>query len=232
MGQIYNIYCDESCHLENSKDNSMVLGGIWCLADKYHDISKRILEIKSKYKIAPDFEIKWTKVSPAKKNFYLELIDYFFDDDDIHFRCVVVPDKSKLDHEKFDQTHDQFYYKLYFDMLKNILTPNEQYRIYIDIKDTRGAMKVKKLQEVLCNNMYDFDRKIVQRFQQVRSHEVTIMQVTDLLIGAVSYLFRALQTNSAKKELVERIKERSGYSLYKSTLLKEEKFNLLVWEPS
>ncbi len=53
-----------------------------------------------------------------------------------------------------------------------ILTPHATYRIYIDIKDTRGAAKVRKLHDVLCNNQYDFSRKIIERVQQVRSHEV------------------------------------------------------------
>jgi len=30
MTNIYNIYCDESCHLENDGEKVMVLGAIWC----------------------------------------------------------------------------------------------------------------------------------------------------------------------------------------------------------
>ena len=29
MDSIYNIYCDESCHLENDCEKAMVLGAIW-----------------------------------------------------------------------------------------------------------------------------------------------------------------------------------------------------------
>jgi hypothetical protein len=62
------------------------------------------------------------KVSPAKTQFYLDLMDYFFDDDDLHFRALVVPNKSKLRHSEFRQSHDDWYYKMYFDMLKVILS--------------------------------------------------------------------------------------------------------------
>ena len=130
----YNIYCDESCHLENDHIKVMVLGGIWCAKEKKREISKRIREIKSDFGLAPEFEIKWNKVSPAKKDFYLRLIDYFFDDDDIHFRALVVSNKSVLNHDRFNQTHDDFYYKMYFDLLKVIFTPSNCYNIYIDIK--------------------------------------------------------------------------------------------------
>lgn len=27
---LYNVYCDETCHLENDGINVMVLGAVWC----------------------------------------------------------------------------------------------------------------------------------------------------------------------------------------------------------
>ena len=176
-----------------------------------------------------NFELKWSKVSPAKIDFYLNIIDYFFDDDDLHFRALIVPDKSKLRHKTFGQSHDDWYFKMSFDMLKVIFDPKAQYRIYIDIKDTRSAEKIDKLHDVLCNNIYDFSRKIIERVQTVRSHEVKILQLTDLLIGAVSYVNRGLSTSNAKQVLIKRIMERSQYSLTLTTLLRENKFNLFRW---
>ncbi len=85
MTQVINIYCDESCHLENDHQPAMTLGAVWCPLDKTREIALRIREIKVEHGLLPDFEIKWTKVSQAKLSFYLALIDYFFDDDDLHF---------------------------------------------------------------------------------------------------------------------------------------------------
>lgn len=232
MKEIINIYCDESCHLENDRQKVMVLGAVWCPFDKSHEIMVRLKEIKTKHHLGPNFEVKWTKVSPGKAAFYLEIVDYFFDDDDLHFRSLVVPDKSLLRHEAFGQRHDDWYYKMYFDMLKTILSPENHYRIYLDYKDTLGAAKVKKLHEVLCNNLYDFSRDIIERVQIVRSHEVEILQMTDLLIGAVSYANRGLSSNLGKFNLVERIRKRTGYSLTRTTLMRESKFNLFVWHAS
>lgn len=231
MSEIFNIYCDESCHLEHDGQSAMVLGAVWCPLDKTREIAVRIREIKRKHLLAPGFEVKWTKVSPGKKQFYLDLLDYFFDDDDLHFRALVVPDKTKLNHEAFpEQDHDAWYYKMYFDMLKVVLSPKSRYRIYLDIKDTRGAEKVKKLHDVLCNNLYDFSREIVEWVQLVHSHEIEQLQLADLLIGAVSYMNRGLHSNAGKQALVDRMKQRSGYSLTKTTLLREDKVNLLRWQ--
>ena len=230
MTDTYNVYCDESCHLENDGQKAMVLGAVWCPLDKTREIAIRLREIKQKHGVSPQFEVKWTKVSPGKVDLYLDLVDYFFDDDDLHFRALIVPDKSLLRHDAFlGQDHDTWYYKMYFDMLKVILSPNARYRVYLDIKDTRGAQKAAKLHEVLCNNLYDFSREIVERLQLVHSHEIEQLQLADLLIGAVSYVNRELKGNSGKLALVERIRERSHYGLTRSTLLREEKINLFRW---
>jgi hypothetical protein len=42
----YNIYCDESCHLEHDGINVMVL--MWCDKEKKSEIFNRIFEIKIK----------------------------------------------------------------------------------------------------------------------------------------------------------------------------------------
>ncbi|MGI6296337.1 MAG: DUF3800 domain-containing protein [Armatimonadota bacterium] len=232
MSRAYNIFCDESCHLENDQQSVMVLGAVWCPTDKVSESARKLREIKHRHHLSPDFEIKWTKVSPAKLDFYLDLLDYFFDDDDLHFRALVVSDKSKLCHRAFCQTHDSWYYKMLFEMLKVLLTPNDTFNIYLDIKDSRSADKVRMLHEVLCNNLYDFRREIIGKVQNVRSHEVQHVQLVDLLVGAVSYLNRGLAGNSAKIAFIEKMRQRSSYSLTKTTLLREDKVNLLIWEPA
>jgi len=232
MVATYNIYCDESCHLEHDRQPLMVLGAIWCKLEKTRKITTRIRDIKLQYGLPPTFEVKWAKVSPAKQAFYMELIDFFFDDNDLHFRALIVPDKTKLQHELYGQDHDTWYYKMYFDMLKAILDPKEHYRIYLDIKDTRSATKIIKLHEVLCSDIYDFQREIIERVQPVHSHEVALLQLTDLLVGCVSYANRGLYGNSAKVALVEQMRKLSGYSLTKTNLLRENKVNIFVWHAS
>jgi hypothetical protein len=230
MSTVYNLYCDESCHLENDGQKAMVLGAVWCPDDKRAEIAKRLREIKQRHGLAADFEVKWTKVSSGQQAFYMDLVDYFFDDDDLHFRAVVVPDKTLLNHSDFGQSHDDWYYKMYFTLLKVVFEPSSQYRVYIDIKDTLGHEKVSKLHDVLCHNAYDFSRKMIQRVQRVHSHEVEQLQLSDLLIGALSYLHRDLTGNTAKLALIERIRERSGYKLTLNTMLRENKFNLMIWQ--
>lgn len=227
--QLYNIYCDESCHLEHDGEGAMTIGAVWCPLDKKDEIFHHIREIKEKHGLSKSFEIKWNKVSPGQLDFYMDIVNYFFDNSDLHFRVVVIPNKQELKHDLFNQTHDDFYYKMYFNMLKTLFDPWCGYNIYIDIKDTRGQHKVEKLHEVLCYNHYDFDRTLIRKVQQVRSEEVELIALADLLTGALSYFHRGKNTSKAKLRLIARIKEGSGYNLTASTLYRENKFNIFVW---
>lgn len=227
-----NFYCDESGHLERDQVPVMVLGSVWCNYDKSKEIADRIREIKKKHGLSPNFEIKWTKVSPGKQDFYLDLLDYFFDDDDIRFRAVVIPDKTKLDHKKHCQDHNTWYYKMYYVLLHVLIDPEAEHYIYLDIKDTKGGKKVTKLKEILATASADFDRKIIKRIQQVRSNEVEQIQLADLLIGAISYANRGLTTNSAKVAFINKMRERSKLTLTRTTLIRARKINLLIWEAS
>lgn len=231
---LYNVYCDETCHLEHDGINVMVLGAVWCPQENLKEINQRIREIKERNGVAPSMELKWSKISPAKVGMYEDLINYFFDDNSLRFRALIIPDKRRLNHDRFNQTHDIWYYKMYFDMLKVILSPKDRFEVYIDIKDSNSYNRSQKLREVCSNSMYDFSRRVIQRLQPIRSDEVQIMQLVDVLIGAVGYENRAFPDgfikSNAKEKIVELIKRKSGYSLKRTTLLREEKCNLFVWD--
>jgi hypothetical protein len=231
MTEAINIYCDESCHLEHDEGTAMVLGAIWCPAVQVRNLHIRLRDLKRKHGLSDAFEIKWTKVSPAKLEFYQAAMDLFFQSEDLHFRALVVPDKSILKHEVRGQTHDEWYYKMYFHMLETLIQPGGKHHIFLDHKDTQGAARAQKLHQVLCNNFYDFDRAVIASLAIVDSREVGLVQLADLLIGAVCHANRTATGSPAKRALVEHMRRRSGYSLTRTTLLKEAKTNILIWRP-
>jgi hypothetical protein len=226
-----NVYCDESSHLEHDHKKVMGLCASWAEMDAGKVAARRLIDLKKRHGLKPTFDMKWVAVSPAKIEFYRDVVNYFFDNDNLNFRCLIVPDKEILDHKAHSQTHDDWYYKMLFYLLKQILSRKHRYRIYLDIKDTRSNAKVVKLQEVIRNSMLDFDSSIVEHVQQVRSHEVQLLQLGDLLLGAVCYANRELNTSAAKLALVQLIRERTNYRLTRSTLPSERKFNIFRWNP-
>lgn len=227
MGQLYNVYCDESCHLENDQKKAMVLGGIFCPKMEVSLINQKMRELKVAHGMT--HEIKWTKVSEQRLPFYKSIVDLFFENKFITFRAVIA-DKRELDHDKYKQDHNEWYYKMYFVMLEKKINTGNSYNIYLDIKDTRGARKVRKLHEVLCKNFYDFECECIKNIQNVRSHEVELIQMADLFIGMLSSNVNCDATlSSGKSHLLQYFKERCGQSMRRNTPLYCGKVNWLVW---
>jgi hypothetical protein len=218
MSKTFNLYCDESCHLENDHKKYMVLG---CVSVAYNQVKRhteRIRELKQKHKFFG--EIKWSGVSRSKYQFYKELIDYFFDTD-IRFRAIVV-DKNRIENNRFGQDYDTFYYKMYYQLLIHKKNSEYAYNVYLDIKDTLSAEKVNRLKDIL-NVKFGVFRNV----QNIQSKESVVMQLTDLLIGAVSYeLNNESKKVNAKVLLIEKLKQHSNQEFFTSSHYKELKFNL------
>lgn len=231
MNGIIHIYCDESCHLENDSQKAMVLGAISAPASHRAALGRKVKAVREQFGLPPSFEIKWTKISPARLDFYLALVNLFFNEPMLRFRAVVVPDKAVLDHGQFKQSHDDFYYKMWYLLLTHLIDDQHSFRIFLDIKDTRSQAKVCKLHDVLCKTHYDFDQQRIASIEHVHSHDVPLLQMADLMIGALSYLHRGLDGSPAKRAVIEEIRARSGHKLLRSTLPRAEKMNLLVWRP-
>ena len=39
MTEIYNVYYDESCHLEHDRQKAMVLGAVWCPLERAGEVA-------------------------------------------------------------------------------------------------------------------------------------------------------------------------------------------------
>lgn len=234
MKELFNVYCDESCHLENDGSPVMILGAIYCPREKKKEIYEDIRNIKRKHNISSFFEIKWTKVSESKVDFYLDLLHYFFSNPNLYYRGLVAGGKGSLNHEKYNNgDYDLWYYKMYYRMLDPVISPNNKYHIMVDIKDTRGGKRVDKLRKVLCNNIYDFKQEVIDQIGQINSRESEILQLADLINGALAFYHRGLtEKQSANQGKIDFINElQKQVNLDKNTRYGESKFNLFIWGP-
>mgnify|MGYP000230535467 FL=1 len=111
---------------------------------------------------------------------------------------------------------------------------SEEYRIFIDIKDTCGGTKVKKLQEVLCNNKYDFKHEVIRDIQQIKSNESEILQLTDLIMGAIGFYHNDHYSNphssQAKKAIVNKLFEKYKTSIIRGTYRGTSKMDIFLWK--
>lgn len=224
-----NIYSDESRHLSN-QGPYMLVGSVWCYSEHTDSIRDKISLVKRKHGIPPRREIKWTKVSKAKISYYEDLIRLFFDEDELNFRATVIP-KGQLRHDLFGQSVDEFYYKMQYVMLTNIIRKRVgNFRIFLDYKDTWSYVKSQRLVEYLKQKT-DFANRTFSA-QPVRSYESSLLQIADLLIGAVAAKNAAdVSSQSAKGKLIKLIEELSLQPLNVQTPYGVDKFNILMWQP-
>jgi hypothetical protein len=220
----YLIFIDESRHIENDGYKYMVIGGLWVSIDSYEQIKKDIKAIKLKHNIKG--EIKWTHISPSSLNFYLEIIEYFFKHDDLYYRCVTV-NKNKLDHPKHNSNHSEFYFRVCYQLIIKKIEQWLCYRIFLDHKGENDSAKISALMNCLSKKIKDTEQQIIFDIQQIRSDQSILIQICDVLTGAVGYERNKINTSLAKIEIVESIlKHTSRKNFSKNSPLSENKFNV------
>lgn len=224
----YNVYCDESCHLKSNNSKYMLIGAVYCPKFKVKKINEYIEHLKENYNLSNKIELKWNKIDKKTEKLYLDIIAYFFNNDDLKFRVIVI-DKTKLNHEKYNQTENDFYHKSYYEMLKYIITPGNSYNIYPDIKDTNSYYYHQIILDYLRFKMSDTNKKTIKKVQPIRSYEAPILQINDILIGALSYYYRGLSENRIKLTIVNEINRFYQNSFDVSSYYNNTKFNIFIW---
>lgn len=226
---IYKIFCDESCHLEHDNANIMVLGALFCSNEKAIELAKKIKFLKAKHHYHP--ELKWSKLNKNAWALYQELIDLMVQDTEVFFKATIVSNKHALDHEKYNKnSHNDFYYKMFYYTLRDFLEVGNTYRIYLDFMDTHGAEKSKKLAEVLQNGTY---WQLKTEFTIIRSHESVIMQLCDLMIGAIGYRNRndIEKISPVKNQFANYLEQSLQRPLTAGTPPWEKQFNIFKFQP-
>lgn len=214
----FNFYCDESTHLENDQHPYMIIGYV---STPYHNLkmhNENIRELKLKHFLKG--ELKWSALSKSQYPFYNELIDYFFSNSSLEFRAIIV-DKRHMNHKAFNQSHADFYDKMYYQLLNKKIHPEHTYNIYMDIKDTYSYLKAKSLKAYLQR-----DYSNIRNLQVIKSYESELMQLADVLIGALNYKLRGLNKVTAKNNIIEKIEKHCDRPLTQRTPKNENKFNL------
>ena len=217
----FNIYCDESTHLERDRQPYMIYGYVSIAYNQIKLAKKQIAQIKKTHLYGK--ELKWTNVSNKTYPLYKELVDYFFMTD-MNFRAVIV-DKSQIDNRRPDYTFNDFYFRMYFQLLHHKVDMENTYNVYFDIKDTCSQEKLHHLKDILKWNA------TIRHFQFIRSYESYFVQLADVLMGAINYHLRMENgilegKNISKLKIVELIQEHTNLSLNRTTIKNAKKFNL------
>ncbi len=226
----FEVYCDESrpeyfaLPAAAVHDRYTLIGGLWIEADRRADYKAKIKRLREEHNVHGEF--KWNRVSPSRQLFYAELMDLFFEEP-MRFRCLVLP-ADELDAVQFHGGDNELmFYRFYYQLLHHWILDFNTYRVFVDTKTNRVRQRLAKLCAVLDRSNYFSD---VRSVQALPSDEVDLLQLVDVLIGAVGYHFNAGGASGAKLAVVKVIE---GYlhCPIQPTRKGEDKFNIFRWRP-
>ncbi len=226
---VLHLYCDESCHLPHDREPFLLLGLVSCPAERAHECNATLTALWKQHGLPQHFEAKWTKVSPARLDFYRAVLGWFVEAKGVAFRALMLPDKQRLYAALPEESRDFLYYRLYYQFLRAAVEPENRYRAFLDLKDTRGREKIAELEKRLTADADSADA--IQSLQHIRSHEVRLSQVTDLLLGAIGFARRPTAENEspAKRALVDFLAEKLGHPLTADSPPGASKAILATW---
>lgn len=224
----FEVYCDESRqdYFWNREESEryVLIGGLWIEADERQDYKNKIGRLREIYDVWGEF--KWNRVSPSRQEFYSALVNLFFEEA-MRFRCIVLP-VQQLDAVQFHNADNELmFYKFYYQLLHHWILDFNRYRIFVDLKTNRVHNRVRALERVLRNA--NLTSKILS-VQALPSRQVDLLQLTDVLIGAVGYRFHQTTTSTAKLAVVDAIETHLGHPI-QPTSRRVPKFNIFRFRP-
>ncbi|WP_420905048.1 DUF3800 domain-containing protein [Candidatus Magnetaquiglobus chichijimensis] len=117
----------------------------------------------------------------------------------VRFRCILIA-QNQVDWHLHDGDRELGFYNFYYQTLHHWVLVFNRYAIFCDHKSNRLMSRLATLQRCLA---YTNLSSTISGVQAVRSEESVLIQLTDVLTGAISAKFNgSLMPNSAKSVLV------------------------------
>lgn len=220
----FEIYCDESGLEALSHKRSHLftaIGGVWMPADYRAIFKEHITAIKLKHNVYG--ELKWNKVSPKFYELYKDIIDYFFQTEQLRFRVILV-EANKVDNFFFNNKDIELgFYKFYYQLLHHWIFDFNNYNIFLDLKINRDRTRLKALR-----NFLDYSNLTsgIHQVQGLPSEQSLGIQLADILTGLTNAKFNQEITSEAKLGLISHIENTYLGNSIAPTPKWEEKFNV------
>jgi len=236
-GDLFHVYCDES---RQTKHRYMMFGGIIVLRTNLLRVQTALQNWRDENKIHA--ELKWTKVSKGKLEEYKRLVDVFFsvaDEKIIAFKSVVF-DTSQIDYKKhFGGDKELGFYTFMYEFLQQKFgkyAVSDEHKLLVFLDERSSSYSLSELKSTLNEGIRKhYGRKVdvVRNIEPISSHKSDILQLADVLMGAVGYHYNDCHQQSnasaAKKELADYIAGKLSLGeLAQETLQGKEDFE--IWQ--
>ena len=222
----FEAYCDESCPdvlaSQNAPNRFLLIGSVWLATEDRTKFKDAIHHLREKHGIGAEF--KWNRVSPSRRAFYVDLVEFFFDQgNSLRFRCIAV-DHEQVDLAYFHESDQELgFYKFYYQLLHHWILDFNEYAFFVDSKKNHLPDRLRVLRRCLDRSNLS---SLVVTVQATESRQSVLIQLADVLTGCVARrLNNSSQGSSAKDALVAAVEARLGHTI-RQTPRHESKFNV------
>lgn len=189
---VHHIHCDES----QTGARHVVYGGIITSGRNVEWFDALMQAWRVEHNMLK--ELKWTRVTNQKYAEYQSLVDLFFEHADLnrlHFKSVIF-DMHQVDYSTYHEGDEELgFYKLYYQFLlhkfgRYAKSDNHALHIFIDERSTRRKFPLRTLHGALnagIKNKYGRTADVVRQLEPRKSKEHNLMQVADVLMGAIGW---------------------------------------------
>lgn len=187
----YAAFTDES---SISGHRYMLVGGVLCRSAHAQRIHDAVCRIRAASQFPGD-SLQWKHFRPAKFDAYQRMVDLFLEENDAHrldFQCMVI-DTRGLDHARFnDGDGETFFQKVMYQTAMAWLRKYDHprlLRLFHGRRESRYDLDhVKGIINAGAASTTQFQTyRPLRQFEYMTVHDSGLHQMTDVLLGAVSY---------------------------------------------
>jgi len=235
-------FCDESSQTAHRYFGVGAVYFIPAEPDKVEELCQRIereLSNKKEEYGLGNQKLKWERVPRPGKYLdgYKNLIGFHLDNDRIYFRCMIVDtyEYSLKDPVFMEGDKELGYRKFLCVFLADGLMKSKQeyfFKIKIDMKQTRAKYSLEDFEQATNSRFIKRSslegKKYLEycKIEEVSSEDSCILQVADILLGAVLAKWNKKATAQGKLEMINYIEQKLGQDLLTPTAARVDRFNI------
>jgi hypothetical protein len=204
----------------------MVLGGIILSAHHLETFNRFMGNWRLQNRMTA--ELKWNKVTNQKYAEYLSLVDFFFDAARkrvLRFKCVVL-DTHQIDYRTYHYGDKELgFYKFFYQLLlhsfgRHVAPKGRRLIVHMDQRQSRyGLSDFRTILNRGMRKQYSLTEDLVRVVESINSRLSDVMQVADILMGAVGFQWNDLPQKpgmrQAKIDLANHVARSAGLNSLK-----------------
>lgn len=170
----------------------MAIGGVAIEASLAKEFEMEIEKLRHETNMHK--ELKWSRVTKQKFEEYKRFVDLFFEwnkTSKLYFHCLII-DNTRIDHRLFSGSYELGFYKMFYQLLLWCFGRpyGKNHDLYVFLDQRQTGYRMDDLRKILndgMNKRLGIDRRPFRLVEPSDSKRVGILQISDIILGALAY---------------------------------------------